>query len=137
MNGVYDSSIADLNFSRLKIYQGTGTEIAGLSLRLYTGDQLSYETTLSPAGGINADSITTLDLPQSGTAQQGNSVSIDDIGQDADVSRISNAWFTLCVLDQSGAEHRTNAMPISILSGRSYCYLLSGNTENGYTLNAF
>ena len=53
------------------------------------------------------------------------------------MSRVSSAWFTLCVLDEAGAEHRTNAMPVSILSGRSYCYLLSGNAENGYTLNAF
>lgn len=136
-NGVCDSSIADLNFSRLKIYQGTGAEIAGLSLRLYTGDQLSYETTLSPAGGIEADTIAAVDLPQSGTAQWNSAVSIDDIGQDANVSRVSSAWFTLCVLDEAGAEHRTNAMPVSILSGRSYCYLLSGNAENGYTLNAF
>ena len=70
--------------------------------------------------------IAVVDLPQSGTAQWNSAVSIDDIGQDANVSRVSAAWFTLCVLDEAGAEHRTNAMPFSILERTLLLLSLSG-----------
>lgn len=135
--GVYDNTLTDLNFSRLNLYQGTDASIAGLSLRLYVNDKQTYETVLSPADGLAAGSVATIDLPQSGTKRWQESVSITDIGQSADVGDISNAWFTLCVRDTDGTEHRTDPMPVSLLSGRSYRYLLSGNPTEGYTLTAF